>query len=147
MPARSRSGRARLPGGNVVVVFLGSHAAWWEVLDARAVAYAAEPVNGWGDGDDEYDVAAFGRRCRRDIDLRQAGGGPSDVGVGAGAGRIDGGDAVVAGVADGETRMGVGAVGAAGVGDSVGPGIPIVRYLDPVTGYGGAAVVAGSIPR
>ena len=98
-------------------------------------------------------AAVVGRRGPGEVDrvgpagrCREAGRGAGhgeggDVGGGAGADRVDGRDAVVAGSAGGKV-VPVGGVGVVGVGHEVGPArAAIGRNLDPVAADGGAAVV------
>ena len=76
-----------------------------------------------------------------------SGGGAVDVGRVAGAVGVDGGDAVVTGVAGGQPGVGVGGGGIARVGDLVGPAeVPLGGDLDLVTGDGGAAGAARGGP-
>ena len=74
-------------------------------------------------------------------------GGAVDVGRVAGAVGVDGGDAVVTGVAGGQPGVRVGGGGAVGVGGLVGPaGGAVGRDLDLVAGDGGAAGAARGAP-
>ena len=83
--------------------------------------------------------AGRGREAGRSAGHGGAGGGAVDVGGGAGAVGVDGGDAVVARGGGVEPHVGVGGVGARGVGDEVGPASRHRRRFDLVAGDGGAA--------
>ena len=88
-------------------------------------------------------AAADGQGRAPDDPLAGSGGG--GLGGGAGAAGVDGGDAVVAGVAEREAAVGVGRGGRPGIGDEHGPGAAAVGGdLDPVAPDAvGAAVLRG----
>ena len=141
-----RVGRGRGPGilrhGSPGGVAVGGPLDLVAADVGPAIAGRRAPVE--PDGARAAGGGAQGRRWTRNG--CRLGSGEGDVGEAGAAEAVDGGDAVVAGVALGEALMGIGGGGGVGVDTEVGPAHAVGGDLDPVAGDVGPAVAGRRAP-